>query len=209
MHLFDGISETQELEQNLEFQARTLCPSGLRGWTQRPLAQAAWVQIPQVSFFIERATTSLEFHNSAPKQNFVEHAFSCRSCKRGLPHQIMLTPDLPCNPLFGPVCLLEALGVGYFLNVLSKRLPCLGWADAHTPTPQSSISLGQCPSVSSRGHGDVLLPGITGSSPTTQYFTAPRMSDSPAPLAQRLSHKMNCHEEVRARKKLEEGHTRI
>ena len=30
--------------------ARTLCPSGLRGWTQVPLAQAAWVQIPQVSF---------------------------------------------------------------------------------------------------------------------------------------------------------------
>ena len=27
----------------------TLCPSGLRGWTQVPLAQAAWVQIPQVS----------------------------------------------------------------------------------------------------------------------------------------------------------------
>ena len=49
MHLFDGISETQELEQNLEFQARTLCPSGLRGWTQVPLAQAAWVQIPQLS----------------------------------------------------------------------------------------------------------------------------------------------------------------
>ena len=29
---------------------RTLCPSGLRGWTQVPLAQAAWVQIPQVSY---------------------------------------------------------------------------------------------------------------------------------------------------------------
>ena len=28
---------------------RTLCPSGLRGWTQVPLARAAWVQIPQVS----------------------------------------------------------------------------------------------------------------------------------------------------------------
>ena len=31
--------------------SRTLCPSGLRGWTQVPLAQAAWVQIPQVSLF--------------------------------------------------------------------------------------------------------------------------------------------------------------
>lgn len=28
---------------------KTLCPSGLRGWTQVPLAQAAWAQIPQVS----------------------------------------------------------------------------------------------------------------------------------------------------------------
>ena len=30
----------------------TLCPSGLRGWTQVPLARAAWVQIPQVSYLI-------------------------------------------------------------------------------------------------------------------------------------------------------------
>ena len=30
---------------------RTLCPSGLRGWTQVPLARAAWAQIPQVSLF--------------------------------------------------------------------------------------------------------------------------------------------------------------
>ena len=29
----------------------TLCPSGLRGWTQVPLARAAWAQIPQVSLF--------------------------------------------------------------------------------------------------------------------------------------------------------------
>ena len=29
--------------------AETVCPSGLRGWTQVPLAQAAWVQIPQLS----------------------------------------------------------------------------------------------------------------------------------------------------------------
>ena len=28
----------------------TLCPSGLRGWTQVPLVQTAWVQIPQVSY---------------------------------------------------------------------------------------------------------------------------------------------------------------
>ena len=28
---------------------KTVCPSGLRGWTQAPLARAAWAQIPQVS----------------------------------------------------------------------------------------------------------------------------------------------------------------
>ena len=28
----------------------TVCPSGLRGWTQVPLARAAWAQIPQLSF---------------------------------------------------------------------------------------------------------------------------------------------------------------
>ena len=28
---------------------KTVCPSGLRGWTQVPLARAAWVQIPQLS----------------------------------------------------------------------------------------------------------------------------------------------------------------
>lgn len=33
-----------------EREAKTVCPSGLRGWTQVPLAQAAWVQIPQLSF---------------------------------------------------------------------------------------------------------------------------------------------------------------
>ena len=29
---------------------KTVCPSGLRGWTQVPLARAAWAQIPQLSF---------------------------------------------------------------------------------------------------------------------------------------------------------------
>ena len=31
---------------------RTFCPSGLRGWTQVSLAQAAWAQIPQVSYAV-------------------------------------------------------------------------------------------------------------------------------------------------------------
>ena len=33
------------------FQIQTICPSGLRRWTQVPLAQAAWVQIPQLSIY--------------------------------------------------------------------------------------------------------------------------------------------------------------
>ena len=32
--------------------SKTFCPSGLRGWTQVPLARAAWVQIPQVSLIL-------------------------------------------------------------------------------------------------------------------------------------------------------------
>ena len=35
---------------------KTVCPGGLRGWSQVPLAQAAWVQIPQLS---------ISFHPSA------------------------------------------------------------------------------------------------------------------------------------------------
>ena len=31
----------------------TLCLSGLRGWTQVPLAPAAWVQIPQLSLLVK------------------------------------------------------------------------------------------------------------------------------------------------------------
>jgi hypothetical protein len=38
---------------------KTLCPSGLRGWTQVPLARAAWVQIPQVSFFMQKTLNAL------------------------------------------------------------------------------------------------------------------------------------------------------
>ena len=34
---------------NVTSTTKTLCPSGLRGWTQIPLARAAWAQIPQVS----------------------------------------------------------------------------------------------------------------------------------------------------------------
>ena len=34
--------------------AETVCPSGLRGWTQVPLVKTAWVQIPQLSFISRR-----------------------------------------------------------------------------------------------------------------------------------------------------------
>ena len=37
------------LAQNFHLPSR-LCPSGLRGWTQVPLVQTAWGQIPQVSY---------------------------------------------------------------------------------------------------------------------------------------------------------------
>ena len=36
---------------------KTRCPSGLREWTQAPLAQAAWVQIPQVSHVTPKCTS--------------------------------------------------------------------------------------------------------------------------------------------------------
>jgi hypothetical protein len=58
--------------------AWTLCPSGLRGWTQVPLAQAAWVQILQVSFMTDAHRANLgmdgrmEAHvNTAPLYSFL------------------------------------------------------------------------------------------------------------------------------------------
>ena len=33
------------------FDTKTLCPSSPKGGTQLPLAQAAWLQIPQMSFY--------------------------------------------------------------------------------------------------------------------------------------------------------------
>ena len=39
---------------------KTVCPSGLRGWTQVPLARAAWVQIPQLSFVGKAMVTVLD-----------------------------------------------------------------------------------------------------------------------------------------------------
>ena len=39
-----------QLDAQRPLAIKTVCPSGLRGWTQVPLAQAAWVQIPQLSY---------------------------------------------------------------------------------------------------------------------------------------------------------------
>ena len=68
MHILRSL-ETFELatknsygDQMLTF-TKTLCPSGLRGWTQVPLARAAWAQIPQVS--ISAPTASI--HNCIEK----------------------------------------------------------------------------------------------------------------------------------------------
>jgi hypothetical protein len=51
--------------------AETVCPSGLRGWTQVPLAQAAWVQIPQLSFALAhgRRDTAEKYFAQTTKTN--------------------------------------------------------------------------------------------------------------------------------------------
>ena len=48
---------------------KTLCPSGLRGWTQVPLARAAWVQIPQVSILQQ------QLRSAAKNPSFVASTF--------------------------------------------------------------------------------------------------------------------------------------
>ena len=40
---------------NLYSLPSTVCPNGLKEWTQVPLAQVAWAQIPQLSFFFRQA----------------------------------------------------------------------------------------------------------------------------------------------------------
>ena len=49
-YYFKHTYRTRSLRTKLNPTNKTLCPSGLRGWTQVPLARAAWAQIPQVSF---------------------------------------------------------------------------------------------------------------------------------------------------------------
>ena len=50
--LFDSLTQHYNIKCGVLCKHETLCPSGLRGWTQVPLAQAAWVQIPQVSYLM-------------------------------------------------------------------------------------------------------------------------------------------------------------
>ena len=49
-HAGKNIRAMMQLNIRIREGSKTVCPSGLRGWTQVPLAQAAWVQIPQLSF---------------------------------------------------------------------------------------------------------------------------------------------------------------
>ena len=50
--------------------AKTVCPSGLRGWTQVPLARAAWAQIPQLSSLTRSKGESL---NKSRRDNNPSH----------------------------------------------------------------------------------------------------------------------------------------
>ena len=50
-HEFEGKNQSQMFwAQFWSCRQLTLCLSGLRGWTQVPLVQTAWVQVPQVSY---------------------------------------------------------------------------------------------------------------------------------------------------------------
>ena len=50
---------------NVTSTTKTLCPSGLRGWTQVPLARAAWAQIPQVSYLVGLQPTQADSNGLA------------------------------------------------------------------------------------------------------------------------------------------------
>ena len=69
----------------------TVCPSGLRGWTQVPLAQAAWFQIPQLSLKISKlvslygavwyAKTDWKSPRCIAGYSSVGRASDCRICR--------------------------------------------------------------------------------------------------------------------------------
>ena len=88
--------------------SKTGCPSGLRGWTQVPLAQAAWVKIPQLSIaFVSRADArGRQAGNRAP-QDRPPHSLGLVSCqmlpkclaKAGAGTSNLHVPDGPCVPM--------------------------------------------------------------------------------------------------------------
>ena len=53
---------------NLAGSCRTVCPSGLRGWTQVPLARAARAQIPQLSFCADSPLSLMPIWTCLPAQ---------------------------------------------------------------------------------------------------------------------------------------------
>ena len=86
----------------------TVCPSGLRGWTQVPLARAAWVQIPQLSISAPRVvrTHAMRCQNKLPPRwrhcvrravRAPAHTGESQSVARGAPSQPRHT-HLPKRP---------------------------------------------------------------------------------------------------------------
>ena len=53
---------------NLAGCCRTVCPSGLQGWTQVPLARVAWAQIPQLSFCASSTFSLMPIWTCLPAQ---------------------------------------------------------------------------------------------------------------------------------------------
>ena len=79
--------------------SRTLCPSGLRGWTQVPLAQAAWVQIPQVSLLRCWVFTSMQ----CARCKTTSHCRPPAQGKAMFKRKHRLEPSLPCQSCFSTV----------------------------------------------------------------------------------------------------------
>ena len=113
----------------------TLCPSGLRGWTQVPLAQAAWVQIPQVSFMTDAHRANLgmdgrmEAHvNTAPLYSFLS---------------FLLPFSVQCYYLFISFALPRSLSLSILLSLaLSHYLSLsLSLALVHPLSPRPRVSL--------------------------------------------------------------------
>ena len=64
-----------EKQESSALTVKTVCPSGLRGWTQVPLARAAWVQIPQLSTF--RKVCQWFLHNKSVFCSYTQISGEC------------------------------------------------------------------------------------------------------------------------------------